>query len=43
MPNVQVAFSLTDGVSFFDYNGAGAGGACGVAPNAASVSITFVE
>ena len=43
MPNVQVAFSLTDAVSFFDYNGASAGGACGVTPNAPAVSITFVE
>lgn len=43
MPNVQVAFSLTDAVSFFDYNGANAGGDCGVTPNAPSVSITFVE
>jgi len=43
MPNVQVAFSLTDAVSFFDYNGAGAGGACSITPNAPSVSITFVE
>lgn len=43
MPNVQVAFSLTDAVSFFDYNGATSGGDCGVTPNAPSVSITFVE
>jgi hypothetical protein len=43
MPNVQVAFSLTDAVSFFDYNGASEGGACGVTPNAPAVSITFVE
>ena len=43
MPNVKVAFSLTDSISFFDYNGEEDGGACGVTPNAPSVSITFVE
>ena len=40
MPNVQVAFSLTDAVSFFE---AEDGTDCLVTPNAPSVSITFVE
>jgi hypothetical protein len=39
MPNVQVAFSLTDAVNFANTGG----GTCLVLPNAPAVAITFVE
>ena len=39
MPNVQVAFSLTDAVSFSEIEGTD----CLVTPNAPAVAITFVE
>ena len=42
MPNVEVAFSLTNAVTFTDTNGATAGQTCGIFPNSPSVTIKFV-